>query len=450
MFFVKTENVRSSRKIIVRTFAKLFAMIFLVLVVVTTSTVAYRLILNRQHDVVGLAQKMATSDIDSAIDWDTWRQNSIVDLRDVYITAKLNANKQTLYSDRTAKMVATKDVKIKLLDQYYWVHERGLYYRYTVSVKNGRLVVMIGMSSVFKTLKTMLLVMLLTTFALYMLAVFFIRHLADKISAPLVNFTQAVGQVTLNESIEAQLPEVNEPAEVNALRETSVLWLMSLQDQVIREKEFIANASHELKTPLTAFRGNLALIKRRGQDHPEVVPRALELLDQEAERMQGLVSQLLLISQAERQSLKLEPAQPLAEIFDQFLQLAKAETNRQIEIQRIPAGKVITDKTNAVHILKIIFENALKYSESQERVILRLGLDYIEVVDFGLGIPLEDRSKVFERFFRGDRAHSSKINGTGLGLALAAELAVKSQIKISFSDNQPRGTIVRINFLNGK
>lgn len=449
MFSEKTKPIKSSRNIIVGTFSRLFAMIFLVLVIVTTSTVGYRLLLTRQHDIVSLAKQMNKEDIDSIIDWNSWRENSVVDVHDVYVQITLNHGlhgEKVIYSDTAAKTLITKTDKTSLINHYYWVDDRGLYYQYLLPTNDGQILVMVGMHSAFQTLQIVVVSMLVAILLLYILAIFYIRRLADKISAPLVNFTRAVGQISLEEPIEPQLPAITAPAEVRTLRETSVSWLESLQDQVLHEKDFIANASHELKTPLAAFRGNLALIHRRGQSHPEVIPQALAHLDQEAERMQILVSQLLAMSHIEG-STSLQSDYPLTLIFDNFVAQVQSERSREIKIERQAARRVLTNQENTLYVLKILFENAVKYSPIDSPIILRLKDNFIEIVDSGLGIPVADRKKVFERFFRGDRAHSSRINGTGLGLALAAELAGKNGLTIRFFGHQPKGTIAQVSFM---
>ena len=214
-------------------------------------------------------------------------------------------------------------------------------------------------------------------------------------------------------------------------------------------RDFVANISHELRTPLTSIRLLLEdLLAGAPRDPGESVP-LLRKIQVEVEALQQMAQELLDLSQIEsgRMPLRLVPAsieQLAAETIERFA--AQAERKRQtIEVDVAASLSVLADVELVGRALGNLLHNAIKFTPDEGRVRLRAypqaGDAVIEVSDTGPGVPPEDLPRVFERFFRGDRARAGC--GTGLGLAIAKHVVEAHGGRI-WAENAPgQGAIFR-------
>ena len=220
------------------------------------------------------------------------------------------------------------------------------------------------------------------------------------------------------------------PLEILPLVHSMNAVLDRLEQGLQQQREFNANAAHQLRTPLSVLMANVDTLKE-----PDVANR----LRADIEHMSRIVSQLLLIAQLETVSVNVDEIVDLndaaAEIAGGFAPLALA-SGKSIELVRNSAPVVIRTNTIAVRAaLGNLIENAIKHTPAGTSVRLRV-TDYpsIEVMDSGLGIPIEQRSKVFERFWRSDR----NSGGAGLGLAIVDRIMKTSRGSV-FAGEAPGG-----------
>ncbi len=207
-------------------------------------------------------------------------------------------------------------------------------------------------------------------------------------------------------------------------------------EQMEREqRDFVANVSHELRTPLTSIIGYVETVL----DHEKLSPAAVEFLEtvlKNASRMQRLTEDLLLLSQVEQTENPLFP-QPVAAsdlLRDALRTVAGAvyAEGAELEISACVERSVMADENAILQVLGNLLENAVKYSRGQSgapRVLLQAQMDpdasgfvRFSVRDFGPGIALEHLPRIFERFYRVEKARSRAVGGTGLGLSIARNL----------------------------
>ncbi len=195
-------------------------------------------------------------------------------------------------------------------------------------------------------------------------------------------------------------------------------------------QEFVANVSHELRTPLSLIKGYVETLLDGARENPEVAVKFLQTIDRNAERLRLLIEDLLTISELEsgRVRLNLQPvklAQIVANVFDDFK--ARAEAKGVRLVSEVPDLKVRADSDRLDQVLSNLVENAIKYGKLRGTVSVSASLappDQVEVSvrDDGPGIPPEALERVFERFFRVDKARSREQGGTGLGLSIVKHI----------------------------
>lgn len=190
--------------------------------------------------------------------------------------------------------------------------------------------------------------------------------------------------------------------------------------------DFVANASHELRTPLTAINGYLETFE---DEESETQKRFIQIIRRNVERMSNLVSDLLLLSRLEASTPQLNIEKvDLLSITEDMLKLVERpaeEKGIEVKLDIEPGISVNADQFLLEQMLLNLLDNAVKYTESGE-VILRSETNgeavIIQISDTGVGIPSEHMPRIFERFYRVDKARSRKLGGTGLGLSIVKHI----------------------------
>jgi two-component system phosphate regulon sensor histidine kinase PhoR len=224
-------------------------------------------------------------------------------------------------------------------------------------------------------------------------------------------------------------------------------------------RDFVANASHELRTPLTSIRGFVEALEDGAVAEADTAQRFLGKIRVHADRMAALVEDLLELSRlesGERPPLfeQVAPADVVEDVVVSFTGLAG---RKQIALERANAGApaVVTDGDRLRRILENLVENAVKYTPEGGRVEVRSGPGpdggaVFEVRDDGPGIPAEHLPRIFERFYRVDKARSRELGGTGLGLAIVKHLAEGMGAFVSVESTLGRGTSFRVQVPAGR
>ena len=213
-------------------------------------------------------------------------------------------------------------------------------------------------------------------------------------------------------------------------------------------KEFVANVSHELKSPLTSIRSLTETLLDGALQDAEHNRRFVELIDQDAARLTRLIDDLLALSEIESQAMPLRLAEvPLRALAESVVGAvhAAAEARRLSVSVEIPAELTVeADPDRLRQVLSNLVENAIKYNRDGGRIRLTARRQpaavELEVEDTGIGIPPEDQDRVFERFYRVDKARSRELGGTGLGLAIVKHIVDAHGGQVSVRSRPEHGT----------
>ncbi len=251
---------------------------------------------------------------------------------------------------------------------------------------------------------------------------------ADRALKPLQLITRAALQITRADDLSRRVPVATNPLdEVGRMAMAFNESLERLERLFAAQRRFLADVSHELRTPLTTIRGNVDLLRRMTGGDDE----SLAAIQSEADRMTRLVGDLLLLAQADAGNLPL--AREVVELDTLLLEVEReakvlAESaGVTVGIGEIDQALVIGDRDRLKQVLLNLLSNAVKFSPAGGRVTLGLGCvgQYarVTVSDMGAGIAADELTRIFDRFYRVDKARSRALGGAGLGLAIAQHIA---------------------------
>ena len=256
---------------------------------------------------------------------------------------------------------------------------------------------------------------------------------------PVEHIRRAVTEIT-SADLSRRVPEPGTPDEIGHLAHTMNDMLERLDDAARQQRRFVADASHELRTPLAAIRTTLDV----GLAYPDRAPWPViaERAVQQSARLEELISQLLLLAKADERQLagQADEVDLAAVLRDTVAQLP--EHRAEIDL-RIAANLTTTgDAANLGRLFRNIIDNALRYAAS--RVVVSAAADgeavKVQIDDDGPGIPAADRARVFDRFVRLDSSRERGTGTTGLGLAIAREIAVAHHGDITLLERPGGGT----------
>jgi heavy metal sensor kinase len=244
---------------------------------------------------------------------------------------------------------------------------------------------------------------------------------------PLQEMSRMAGAISAADLNNAQLQLNNAPTEVKELAQTFNLMLSRLGDAWEQQRQFIGNISHELRTPLTVVSGYLQSLLRRSNNLNDYQREALETAGAEADRTIKLLQDLLDLARADSGYTRyhLEPLL-LNELVSEVADMTGDLGDRSIRVDAKENVEVVVDRDRLKQVLINLLDNAIKYSEVAQPIDLIVEqIDkqaIIRVRDRGIGIPLQDLSRIFERFYRVDEERARTTGGHGLGLAIAKTL----------------------------
>ncbi|MDF1837026.1 MAG: ATP-binding protein [Planctomycetota bacterium] len=218
-------------------------------------------------------------------------------------------------------------------------------------------------------------------------------------------------------------------------------------------QDFVANVSHELKTPLTSIQGYVETLLEGAVHDEDHNMRFLQKIDQNVHRLRDLVSDLLSLARIENQESR--PARDFVDLgsiieaasqrFEQ--QLSKAGLQVEMDLPA-EASSVWGDEEGLVQVVDNLLSNAAKYTPEGGEIKIQLSredqLVHLKVTDTGVGIPLVDQDRIFERFYRVDKARSREVGGTGLGLSIVKHLVHTMQGRVGVESQEGKGTTFHV------
>lgn len=261
---------------------------------------------------------------------------------------------------------------------------------------------------------------------------------------PIRSITDKIDEIT-DDNLSARLDQVDSQDELMELTNRINKMLDNLEQSFLRQQNFVADASHELKTPTAVIQGYASMLSRWGKDDPKILDEAIEAISRESENMKKLIEQLLLLARLGNFNLnnsRFNLVEVVAEIADSYKMV---DVDHAIQFHTTEdAITVETDKNLLTECLRAIADNAIKYTPHGGRITIGCTLNgdhaEITVADTGIGIKAEDLPHIFERFYRCDKSRGKEKGSSGLGLSIAKSIAETMGGDISVTSDVGLGT----------
>ncbi len=387
---------------------------------------------------------------------------------------KLQENYRITMIDKTGKVLYDTEADVKTMGNHgnrpeikqamKYGYGEDTRYSKTLSQKTTYSAVRLNNGGVLRvsetqfTVLTLLLSMLQPIIFVLIMAIILSFVLAISISRKIV---EPINKIDMDDPMagdtyEEIRPLVTKIAQQNRELNNRITELQYNVDEKTREsefrKEFTANVSHELKTPLTSISG-FAEIIRNGIVKPEDIPGFAGKIYDEAQRLITLVEDIIKISQLDENQVnaKRERIDLYSISEDVISSLEKAAETAEVKVS-IDGEHVFVEGVYQIleEIVYNLCDNGIKYNKTGGSLDVTIGTEggrpYVKVADTGIGIPQSDIDRVFERFYRVNKSHSKEIGGTGLGLSIVKHGAAYHNADVRIASQLGRGTVITVLF----
>lgn len=269
------------------------------------------------------------------------------------------------------------------------------------------------------------------------------RWLSNIIMKPISNMIKTMEEIEQSGVPKTILIQTNTNDELQTMAVTFNRMIKRLQDHLDKQKQFISDASHELKTPLTVIKSYADLLTRRGIENETRTMDAIKSIRLETTRMQKMTDSLLDLAISEQENRLEIKSIDLISLCQPILQQLQNAYKREFLFTYYQSPiKVDVDEQKMKQVIIILLDNAVKYSKDNVEICVEKSKDtaVITVKDYGIGIRQEDINHIFDRFYRIDQARSRSTGGTGLGLSIANNIVKQHKGHIHIRSEERIGT----------
>ena len=317
-----------------------------------------------------------------------------------------------------------------------------------------------------ETMKPVLTKFILASFFTLLLAIFFSLIISWIISRPLGNIQKAVEDFSngkfdtkLNPSNTYEFSLLSENMNMMAVQLKNRIDTITMQKNELTKlenirKEFVANVSHELRTPITSIKGYIETLKDGAIEDRENAANFLEIISRQTNRLDSIIEDLLCLSRIEKYTetsgveVEMVPVDAVIQVAVSLCSSTAIKKNIELKIECPKNLKIKMNARLMEQAIVNLLDNSIKYSESQEKVVVSAKIENeklrIDVKDYGKGIAKEHHERLFERFYRIDKARSRNLGGTGLGLAIVKHIAQSHGGTATLQSEPNQGSIFSI------
>jgi len=281
--------------------------------------------------------------------------------------------------------------------------------------------------------------------------------LAGRLLRPIARITDLAQHIGASQDLSGRITLVKRRDEVGRLTVTLNTMLERLEEVFLAQQHFVANASHELKTPLTAILGHANMIRRHGSHHPDLAAEALQEIIEQAERMHQMVKDLLLLAESgQNKELVREVVSMRHLAHTAVKELASLADEKTIEETTANDKEEEAWVLGEHHLLKQVVtnlvENAIKFTPAGGQVSVSIWQErsgakremVLEVRDSGCGIASTEVPHIFERWYRVDKTRTRATGGSGLGLSIVQAVLERHGGTVSVESKPGQGSVFHV------
>ncbi len=272
---------------------------------------------------------------------------------------------------------------------------------------------------------------------------------SKKFLSPVYTMADTVKKISIDD-LDKRLDIKGSKNELKDLAKTFNDMLDRIQSSVEKQNQFVSDASHELRTPISVIQGYANLLDRWGKNDKGILEESIEAIKSESKNMKDLIEELLFLARGDKNTQKVEKENfMMNELIDEVVKETKLIDNvHKIENDRNDEFSINADKNLIKEALRIFIDNSIKYTEEGESIRVdsykKENEAVITIADNGTGISKEDLPRIFDRFYRADKSRTKSSGGTGLGLSISKWIIDKHNGTIHVWSEIDIGTIVKI------
>ena len=289
--------------------------------------------------------------------------------------------------------------------------------------------------------------------AVNLVSLFIITLISSKASrkmlSPVAEMTETAKTISV-EALDTRLNVSGSKDELKELAETFNTMLDGIEHAYEQQNQFVSDASHELRTPISVIQGYANLLDRWGKDDRIVLDESITAIKSESESMKNLIENLLFLARGDKELQKLQKEKfYINELIDEIVKETKMIDNKHtifcVDNDRL---LLLADKKMLKEAIRVFIDNSVKFTPENGTIKInsynrRIYLEII-IEDTGIGIDSEDLPHIFNRFYRADKSRTKNSGGNGLGLSIAKWIIAKHDGKITVSSQPQKGTKVSI------
>ena len=303
------------------------------------------------------------------------------------------------------------------------------------------------LTDVERSLKILKVILTIASLVILIPTVIGGRILSQVILGPIKTLIQTMEEIQKSKTFKKIRRDRSSKDELDQMANTFNNMMDLLEENYKKQEQFVSDASHELKTPLTVIVSYANMLKRWGMKRPNILEEAIEAIHSESIRMKQLTEQMLLLAKGDTEwELKIEQVD-IAAICRETSKYLQQAFQREISIHvNTDRPLIMADEKKIKQLLYILVDNAIKYSEKSIDLSVTKNSHFlfIAITDYGIGIPKVELERVYERFFRVDKARNRELGGSGLGLPIAKKIIAAHNGEIKIESEEGKRTTVTL------
>lgn len=291
----------------------------------------------------------------------------------------------------------------------------------------------------------------------YIISRFIANLLSYKLTKQVNRMTNIAKAIANSNDLKKRMRISYHEDELSNLEQALNSMLSHLENSFERQKQFISDASHELRTPVSILKGYLDILDEWGKKDNKLLEESIQSMKEETYHMKKLIENLLFLARADQNQLLISYEHiELNHIIEKLIRDTKIiAENLRVNCEVNEVLVIEGDKELILQVLRALVENAIKYTEDNGEIIINSykekNFAVIDVIDNGIGISEKDTEMIFDKFYRVEEARNKDTGGSGLGLALVKKIVDMHNGKIDVRSKPHRGTKISIYIpLNGR